>query len=383
MLYTNYTVAMECSILYIGHSPVRSWLAASDFSLLDIELSYHLIEETTVEAGSDHLFSSAIGILILDSDLQGAEEAVRMIKNEEMVKYVQIMVINVANDLETAKRFYLAGAEQVVALSTLNDEQFLPHLRPLVINYQIVNEKILKTSDLQEKAINDFILLDLIKAYVSKTIWNVAKECAKNQKLEIPEIETEATVVFGDVKGFTKMSQHLKPKAVIELLNTVYEVVTRRIYENGGDIDKFVGDAFYGIFKDPKDAIRAMLLIQKELEEKNKVREANGEILLQFRIGIHTGPVIRGNVGAHNRFDHTMIGDTVNTASRLEHIAPVGDVVVSEDSKNKAGIEIPEDYSWTEVLRGRDCAIKVYRIFDCMKNNTSFLSQKSKNILED
>jgi hypothetical protein len=76
--------------------------------------------------------------------------------------------------------------------------------------------------------------------------------------LAIPEEETELTVVFADIKGFTGMTQHMQPRDVIRTLNTVFDIATRIIYEDGGDIDKFIGDAFFAVYRDPRAAITAM-----------------------------------------------------------------------------------------------------------------------------
>ncbi len=374
---------MKSTLLYVGSQPIDSWLKSYNNEILDLGIQFNLIHETKLEAAYDHLFSIPIGVLVLDSNIEGADEALSMIKAEDMVKQIQVMVIDIDSCVEVKKRFYGVGAEQVVSLDNLDAELFMIVLRPLILNNKFLNEQILDTSNLKEEAISDFIILDVVKKYVSRTIWNVAKECAKNQKLDVKEVETEATVVFGDIKGFTKMSENLEPRDVIGFLNVVYEVVTRHIYDNGGDVDKFIGDAFYGIFQSPRDAVRAMVLVQKEIELQNEARLSEKRLPIEFRIGVHTGPVIRGNVGAHNRFDHTMIGDTVNTASRLEHIAPVGDILISTETKEKAKLNLTTSETWGEVLRGRHEEIQVYKVYNELKENAEFLAEKSQNIIAD
>lgn len=365
---------MESCILYIGKLDLSSWTSEIVEFVKEQSMIPEFLVEQNLDAAYNHLFSRKIGLVILDSDSEGIEEVVSMFKAEDMLRHIPVLVIIHDNSLESEKSFLLAGADQVVGLSKVESGMLFAYVRPLVLSNKLMAEKISKTSVLQEKAINDFILLDLIKAYIPKTIWRVAQECAHMQKIKLPEEEREQTIVFGDIKGFTKMSQHLPPKEVVAILNEVYEVVTRHIYTHNGDVDKFVGDAFFGIFNSAADAVRSMVLIQKELEEINERRESEGSPIIQFRIGIHTGPVIRGNVGGHKRYDNTLIGDTVNTASRLEHISPVGDVIISEDTRIEAGLEIPDEFQSSEFLRGRDCEIKVYTVYNLLKDDTEFLN---------
>jgi class 3 adenylate cyclase len=88
---------------------------------------------------------------------------------------------------------------------------------------------------------------------------------------------------------------------------------------------------------------------------------------IQFRIGIHTGPVIRGNVGGNHRYDNTLIGDTVNMASRLESLAPAGGIIISEETRKKARLSIPQSSLRRERLRGRDVEDTIYEVFQHMQ----------------
>lgn len=372
---------MEICILYIGRMDLTSWTPDILSFVKELGLKPDFLVEDNTEAAYNHLFNRKIGIIITDADLPGADETIDMLKGEDMLRHIPVLIITGDESDERETHFFMQGADQVISQSQVSRGMLFPYVKPLIVNNVMISEKINKTASLQEKAINDFILLDLIKAYIPKTIWRVAQECAHMQKIKLPEEERVQTIVFGDIKSFTKMSQHLPPKDVVAILNEVYEVVTRHIYTHNGDVDKFVGDAFFGIFDEPVDAVRSMVLIQKELEEVNSRRKSKGFTEILFRIGIHTGPIIRGNVGGHNRYDNTLIGDTVNTASRLEHISPVGDVVISNETRIGAGLEIPEKYLSSEVLRGRDCELFIYRVYDHLKSDVAFLQEGEESQL--
>jgi adenylate cyclase len=130
------------------------------------------------------------------------------------------------------------------------------------------------------------------------------------------------------------MSCSMQPREVVELLNGFFDVMCPILKAEAADIDKFIGDAIMAIFEDlpggdpaPLRAVRAGLSMQAGLARWN----AEGQRDLQIRIGINTGPVVRGDIGSkHVRRDYTVIGDVVNRAQRFESNAPKGGVLVGE-----------------------------------------------------
>lgn len=364
---------MECKILHIGPSDFSSHRKEIVEFGSDLKINISFLQVNTIEEAYEHLFGGSVGMIFIDEMIDGALEAIATIKAEEMVRHIFIVVHMATNSVSARKEFLLTGADQVITDEDIKNDLFFPLLRPFILNVALMSEKIRKAATLQDKAINDFIMLDLIKAYVPRTIWNVAQECAHLQKIKLPEEEREQTICFGDIKGFTQMAQHLMPKDLIGMLNEVFDVVTKHIYALGGDVDKFIGDAFLGIFDSPSNAVRAMILIQKDLEKLSQKKQKANLPVFQFRIAIHTGPVIRGNVGGNNRYDNTLIGDVVNTTSRLEHIGVAGGVVISDETRKKVGLKIPSQYEASEQLRGRDCEIKYFCVYDYLKDKEEFL----------
>ena len=151
------------------------------------------------------------------------------------------------------------------------------------------------------------------------------------------------SVLFADVSGFTSMSEQLDHEEVSEIINALWTRLDKTILDQGGFIDKHIGDAVMALFgtpiaqeDDPERAIRAALGMQAELKNwKTAFSEMHPSLLslvqnIQIRIGINTGPVLLGTVGTTR--EYTALGDTVNLASRLEHAAPVGGVLISQDT---------------------------------------------------
>jgi adenylate cyclase len=164
---------------------------------------------------------------------------------------------------------------------------------------------------------------------VAATIWTRRREILEGSRLR-PQSLT-ATVLFSDIKGFTSVSEKLAAGALVEWLNNYMERMAGLVMRHGGVVDKFIGDAVMAVFGVPfarttagevtRDAVSAVdcaLAMRAELDAINREHDASGLPRIEIRIGIFTGPLIVGSLGSRERLDYTVIGDTVNTAARLE-----------------------------------------------------------------
>jgi adenylate cyclase len=135
------------------------------------------------------------------------------------------------------------------------------------------------------------------------------------------------TILFGDLRGSTALAEKLTPEAVVGVLNAYVGTMAQCVFDNGGVLDKFLGDglmAIFGVLPDPSHGATAAAetarAIRAAMGDLNSERAARGEAQVGFGVGIHTGEVVLGAVGLPQRSDYTAIGDTVNTASRLESL---------------------------------------------------------------
>ncbi len=149
----------------------------------------------------------------------------------------------------------------------------------------------------------------------------------------------QVTVLFADISGFTALSERLDPEEVAVMTDAVLKELARAVYECEGYIDKFIGDAVMAVFgapvaheDDPDRALRAALSMRENLANFNRTWIDRVGVALTVHIGINTGLVIAGNVGSDLRFSYTVMGDTVNTASRLESAALPGQILVSRST---------------------------------------------------
>ncbi len=180
-----------------------------------------------------------------------------------------------------------------------------------------------------------------------------------------------ATVLFTDIRGFTSISEKLPAAQVVDLLNRYFAEVTAAIIDEGGMINKFVGDAVLALFGVPVStedhaarALRAALKIRERRERLNLEFEREGLPLLQSGIGIHSGTLVAGNIGSKARMEFTAIGDTVNVASRLESACKsVGkDLLFSEQTRLASGFGDSVSRVAEIKVKGRTESIVIYTI---------------------
>lgn len=204
------------------------------------------------------------------------------------------------------------------------------------INFQdltITMEKTLK----QAKQIKDTLKTlkenNILKMYVDE---NVLKFMGgKEFESEITASESiEATVIFVDVCGFTRISETISPDVVVNMLNTYFDTMVKEIMDLDGIIDKFIGDAVMAVFKGEYHldrAIDAALAIRNQVNKFPAVKGMDN-FKPKVSIGIKSGEMISGNIGSTNlkRLDYTVIGDTVNTAARLQDAARENQIIICE-----------------------------------------------------
>ena len=168
----------------------------------------------------------------------------------------------------------------------------------------------------------------------------IVRELLKEGKaLELGGRQVEIAVLFVDVRGFTAMSEKLEPAEVVEILNSYLTLIADCILRNGGTLDKFIGDAamaFWGApLRHEDNARKALQAAQTAMDMVAGARQISAELEKQyhrtvsFGIGIHLGEAVVGNIGSTSRMDYTAIGDTVNTAARLEANAPGETIYIS------------------------------------------------------
>ena len=179
----------------------------------------------------------------------------------------------------------------------------------------------------------------------------------------------EIAVLFVDIRGFTPMSESLEPEQVVEILNEYLQLTTESIFKNGGTLDKFIGDATMAVFNAPFDlddyiyravcTARDIAAGSQALEEKMMARFGK---TVSFGIGVNCGRAVVGNIGCDFRMDYTAIGDTVNTAARLESNAKKGQILISEFVYEAVKDRVEVTEIGEIPLKGKSKGVFVYQV---------------------
>lgn len=180
------------------------------------------------------------------------------------------------------------------------------------------------------------LLESALSRYFPKAL---ASRLLKERKVELLPSSKELTIMFSDISGFTSWSSDKSPKLVHSFLNEYLELMASIIFKNSGTVDKFMGDGILAFFGDPIDlkdhracALNAALQMQEAVKDNCERWKDQYSVDLKVRVGINSGKVIVGNLGNNTRIEYTVIGASVNLAQRFESNAPLGGILVSEDT---------------------------------------------------
>lgn len=208
---------------------------------------------------------------------------------------------------------------------------------------------------------------NILKMYVDETVLNFMG--SREFESSIMANETiDATVAFIDICSFTSISENETPDTVVKLLNNYFDVMAKEIIDQGGYIDKFMGDAIMTVFRDEfhlDRALDACLAVRKKIRE---LPNTSGNIFFtpKVSIGINSGEMISGNIGSANlkRLDYTVIGDVVNTAQRLQTAAGPDQIIINENSYKK----VKESFNCNKVgevnLKNKATPVMIYEVLD-------------------
>lgn len=215
------------------------------------------------------------------------------------------------------------------------------------------------------------------KKYVAP---QVVEEIAKsgNYHIKLGGENRDIAVLFVDIRGFTPLSESLEPEQVVDILNSYLNLTTNSIFSNGGTLDKFIGDATMAVFNAPFDlddyvyrAVKtAWAIVCGGNAIESKFQEKYGKSVA-FGVGVNCGPAVVGNIGCDFRMDYTAIGDTVNTAARLEANAKRGQVLISENVYLKVKDRVTVEPIGEIPLKGKSKGVFVYSLTGLNENEAS------------
>ena len=187
------------------------------------------------------------------------------------------------------------------------------------------------------------IVKDMFSRYMSADVLRNLMESP--ELVQLGGSKKDATVFFADIRGYTSFSEGKEPEYIIEILNEYFSEAVEIVIKYNGYIDKFIGDCIMAAWGVPvvnpdKDAISGVgcaIEIQELVKSKTRKFFQGKASHLQVGIGMHSGPLISGNLGSSRRMDYSVIGDTVNIAARLEGVAKAGEVIITQQTRDLIG----------------------------------------------
>ena len=260
-------------------------------------------------------------------------DLIRMIRAEDELKGTPIILLTAKADEATRIEGAENGADAYLS-KPFNDRELLAEVRNLLA---------LKANEQKVIELNNYLTESVLRRFLPPIM---VQKAAKGQlSLDLkPEEPRLITTLFSDIVGFTKLANTLRVRRVAELLNEYLEAMTDAVFDNGGTIDKFMGDGILAIFGAPEEITpkeqvrRAVAAARQMLRSLDKLNQhwqeqgivgENGPPPLQFRCGIHQGTAVVGMFGGSRRSDYTAIGPSVNIAARLQEAAEPNCILVS------------------------------------------------------
>lgn len=211
-------------------------------------------------------------------------------------------------------------------------------------------------------------LVNIFGKYVPKQVVDNIVKCGE-AALNLGGQKKDIAVLFVDIRGFTTLAEALPAEQVVELLNRYLELTTQAVFQTGGTIDKFIGDATMACYNMPLDlddyefrAVKSALAMAAGAEVLAEELELIAGKNFGFGIGIHCGEAVVGNIGTGRRMEYTAIGDTVNIAARLESQAAAGQIVISEAVYQRLQGRIIAECIGSRALKGKSGEMMLYRV---------------------
>lgn len=222
-----------------------------------------------------------------------------------------------------------------------------------------------------------YFVIDRNRAQIKKLFSKYVSDKVLSELLKHPDRvvlggeEREITVLFSDIRGFTTLSENTTPTELVSIINRYFNAMTSEILHHDGVVDKYIGDAIMAFWGAPLDdakqaekAVSAALAMRERLSAFNEELKAEKGLEIAIGVGLYTGPAVVGNMGSSERFDYTAMGDTVNTASRLEGITKTYGVHCIIGETTRSWIESHQEFVTRELdqiqVKGKQDATKIY-----------------------
>ena len=283
-----------------------------------------------------------VGYAMVTFSQAGMEQSLKQSIHAIIGATILIILLGIAMAFALGKRIYEPIDQLVDASRAIGKGEFKFRFKER--RNDEIGQLMSAFNDMAEGMLEKSQVMDALSRYVSP---GVAKEILANlNEVELSGKRIDGSVMFADIVGFTQIAEDIRPEETVSILNKYFSLITRACELNHGMVDKYLGDGIMLVFGAPQPdenhrfhAIRCALLVQHLVEHENLQREKLGLFPVKFRIGINSGTMLAGNMGSRERMEYTVVGDTVNLASRLCSISNSGQIVISKDLYLHSNVE--------------------------------------------
>jgi class 3 adenylate cyclase len=295
-------------------------------------------------------------LVILDVNMPGMSgfEVIAHLKSDEITSKIPVIMLTAMADIDNRVEGLGLGADDYLT------KPFSP--RELMARIETRLRAKVETDDLRN---TKEMIRQTFERFVPPSV--VAQLLKDPTQVKLGGVLQEVTILFSDLENFTSISERTDPEKLLKMLNTYHTLVVKIIQQNGGTVDKFIGDGVMALYNTPLQqddhALRAVLTALQ-------IRETLGETYLEFErdfhlrinFGIHTGQAVVGNVGSADIMDFTAVGDTVNIAARLQGLAENGQILVSEATFEQVQEYVEAIPIGAQTVKGRIGTIMTYQV---------------------
>ncbi len=300
--------------------------------------------------------SKLVGLIYLENRLS------KGIFTPERLRLLTMLSSQMAFSIENARLYAELEGRVLERTDEINEKNAL--LKDTLKKLEITQEKLVEQERLKER--------EVVKNKLGRYVPNqVVLDRILSQTINTEGQEREVTILFCDIFNFTGISEKLSPKETLEMLNEFFTEMGYIIQKRHGIIDKFIGDAFMALFGAVEDdphqahnAVKAAVDIQQAIKRFNDRRIKQGKIPLRAGIGINTGKVLVGNIGSNDRIEFTAVGDSVNTASRVETLTREFncDILITSHTKDLIHDQFEVKDRGLVSVKGKAIQVRVYEV---------------------
>lgn len=298
-------------------------------------------------------------LILLDVMMPGLNgyQVCERLKGDEATQFIPIVMITALQEKEDRVKGIEAGADDFLS-KPFDEHELMARVKSL-LRIKGLHDELGQKNELLFKIMNRYVTEEVSALILDDP----------DTYLKLGGESRTVTVLFADIRGFTKFSEQHSAKRVVEVLNMLFSELTKVIFKYKGTFDKYIGDAIMAFYGAPisyeDDVIRALqtALGMQQVFGQIKERWSSEELTsLALGVGLNTGEAVVGNIGSEKVMDYTVIGDTVNVAKRLQEVAGLGQILISQSTYQQVKDQVIVEKIHPTLLKGKVEPIAIYEL---------------------